>query len=114
MHPTISYEVVKADIADLRHQAQRGARARAARRARRARRTPARPGAGDAKCQALFASTLQPSDAPGADVVAEAISVTVQQIGAGGCTGRVAQEFGEHPEAATERMRWVRSLLGCA
>ena len=110
MHPTISYEVVKADIADLRHQAQRGARARAARRARR---TPARPGAGDAQCQALFASTLQPSDAPGADVVAEVISATVQQIGADGCTGRMAQEFGEHPEAATERMRWIRSLLGC-
>ena len=108
MHPTISYEVVKADIADLRHQAQRGARARAARRARR---TPARPGAGDAQCQALFASTLQPSDAPAAHVVAEAISLTVQQIGTDGCAGRMAQEFGDHPEAATERMRWARSLL---
>jgi len=108
MHPTISYEVVKADIADVRHQAQRGARARAARRARR---TPARPNGDDAQCQALFASTLQPSDAPGADVVADAISATVQQIGTDGCTGRMAQEFGDHPETATERMRWARSLL---
>jgi len=23
----------------------------------------------------------------------------------------MAQEFGDHPEAAAERMRWVRSLL---
>jgi len=65
----------------------------------------------DAQCQALFASSLQRSDALGADVVAEAIRVTVRQLGAGGCTGRMAQEFGDHPEAATERMRWVRSLL---
>ena len=28
-----------------------------------------------------------------------------------GCTGRMAQEFGDHPEAAAERMRWVRSML---
>jgi hypothetical protein len=43
--------------------------------------------------------------------VAEAIRVTVQQLGTDGCTGRLAQEFGDHPEAAAERMRWVRSLL---
>jgi hypothetical protein len=59
----------------------------------------------------LFASSLQRSDAPGADAVAEAIRVTVQQLGTDGCTGRMAQEFGDHPEAAAARMRWVRSLL---
>ena len=74
-------------------------------------RTPARLNVDDAQCRALFASSLQRSDAPGADVVAEAIRVTVQQLGTDGCTGRMAQEFGDHPEAATERMRWVRSLL---
>jgi hypothetical protein len=62
-------------------------------------------------CHALFASSLQRSDAPGADVVAQAISATVQQLGARGCAGRMAQEFGDHPEAAVERLRWVRSLL---
>ena len=60
---------------------------------------------------ALFASSLQRSDAPTADVVAEAIRVAVRQLGADGCTSRMAQEFGDHPEAAAERMRWVRSLL---
>ena len=74
-------------------------------------RTPARLNVDNAQCQALFASTLQRSDAPGAGVVAEAIRVTVQQLGRDGCTGRMAQEFGDHPEAAAARMRWVRSLL---
>ena len=74
-------------------------------------RTPARLNVHDAQCQALFASSLQRSDAPGAGIVAEAIRVTLQQLGTDGCTGRMAQEFGDHPEAAAERMRWVRSLL---
>jgi hypothetical protein len=72
---------------------------------------PAQPAVDDAPCQALFASHLQRSDAPGADAVAEAIRITVQQLGTDGCTGRMAQEFGDHPEAAAARMRWVRSLL---
>lgn len=36
MHPTIRYELGKARVADLHHQAQRDALARAARRPRRA------------------------------------------------------------------------------
>jgi len=110
MHPTIDYELAQARLADLRHQAQREARARAARRARR---TPARWNVDNTLCQALFASSLQRSDALGAGVVAEAIRITVQRLGIQGCTGRMAQEFGDHPEAAAERMRWVRSLLSC-
>jgi hypothetical protein len=74
-------------------------------------RTPPCLNVDDAQCRALFASSLQRSDAPGTGVVAEAIRVTVRQLGADGCTGRMAQEFGDHPEAAAERMRWVRSLL---
>jgi hypothetical protein len=66
----------------------------------------------ETRYEALFASGLQRSDAPGADVVAEAIGATVARFGIGGCTGQMAQEFGDHPEAAAERMRWVRSLLG--
>jgi hypothetical protein len=64
----------------------------------------------DVRCEALFASGLQPSDAPTADMVAEAITCTVRQFGTGGCAGRMAQEFGDHPDAAAERMRWVRRL----
>lgn len=67
--------------------------------------------AADARCDALFASSLQRSDAPSADAVAEAMRVTIRQLGTDGCTGRMAQEFGDHPQAAAARMHWVRSLL---
>jgi hypothetical protein len=69
-----------------------------------------RPNVNDARCEALFASGLQPSDAPTAGMVAEAITGTVRRFGTGGCAGRMAQEFGDHPDAAAERMRWVRQL----
>jgi hypothetical protein len=65
----------------------------------------------EARCEALFASALQRSDAPTPDVVAETITRTVLQFGTRGCAGRMAQEFGDHPEAAAERMRWVRQLV---
>jgi len=64
-----------------------------------------------ARCQALFSSALQPSDAPTSDMVATAISRAVQQFGIGGCAGRMAQEFGDHPDASARRMRWVRQLI---
>ena len=65
----------------------------------------------EARCEALFASGLQPSDAPTVSMVAAAITRAVRQFGTGGCAGRMAQEFGDHPEAAAERMRWVRQLV---
>ena len=64
----------------------------------------------DAWCEALFASALQRSDAPTAEMVAEAIQRTVRQFGIRGCVSRMAQEFGDHPDAAAERMRWIRQL----
>ena len=64
-----------------------------------------------ARCQALFSSGLQPSDAPTAAMIATAISRAVRQFGIGGCAGRMAQEFGDHPDAAARRMRWVRQLI---
>ena len=64
----------------------------------------------DLRCEALFASELQRSDDVTAEEVAEVISRTVWRIGAAGCAGRMAQEFGDHPEAAAERMRWARRL----
>jgi hypothetical protein len=63
-----------------------------------------------AQCEALFASELQRSDAPTAQSVTEAISRTVRRLGTRGCAGRMAQEFGDHPQAAAERMRWIRQL----
>ena len=65
---------------------------------------------GDAWCEALFASGLQPSDAPTAETVVAAITCAIRQFGIRGCVGRLAQEFGDHPQAAAERMRWIRRL----
>jgi hypothetical protein len=64
----------------------------------------------DAWCEALFASALQRSAAPAAESVAAAISRAVRRFGTRGCVSRMAQEFGDHPQAAAERMRWVRQL----
>jgi hypothetical protein len=59
---------------------------------------------------ALFASVLQRSDSPSAGQVRKAIAATVRAYGGLGCVQRVAQEFGDHPEAAVERMRWARAV----
>jgi hypothetical protein len=63
-----------------------------------------------ARREALFASGLQRSDAPTAGALTEMISRTVRRLGISGCISLMAQEFGDHPEAAAERMRWVRQL----
>lgn len=65
----------------------------------------------DARCVALFASGLQRSDAPAPWALAEVISRTVRQFGVAGCASQMAQEFGDHPEAAAIRMRWIRQLI---
>ena len=73
--------------------------------------TGTRPDTTGVRCQALFSSALQPSDTPTAGMVAAAISRAVAQFGTGGCAGRMAQEFGDHPDAAAARMRWARQLI---
>jgi hypothetical protein len=47
-------------------------------------------------------------------MIAAAITCTVRQFGTGGCASRMAQEFGDHPDAAASRMRWVRQLVQAA
>jgi hypothetical protein len=61
--------------------------------------------------EALFASALQRSDAVTVEAVADEISRTVRQLGVAGCASRMAQEFGDHPEEACDRMRWIRQLF---
>jgi hypothetical protein len=60
-------------------------------------------GASHARCQALFASALQPSDPPDAGMIAAAISSAVQRLGPRGCTELMAQAIGDHPDAAARR-----------
>ena len=60
---------------------------------------------------ALFVSALQRSDEPSARQVQDAIAGAVRRFGGRGCAGRVAQEFGDHPDIAVARMRWVRRVI---
>ena len=70
----------------------------------------AQPTAREARSGAVFASTLQPSGTPAAGMIASAISRAVQRLGTRGCAEKMAQEFGDHPDAAAGRMRWARQL----
>ncbi len=62
------------------------------------------------QADALFASGLQRSDEPSAGQVRLAVAAAVRAFGCSGCAERVAQEFGDHPEAAVVRMRWARAV----
>ena len=66
------------------------------------------------RADALFASVLQRGDHPSAGEVRQAVAAAVEAFGQRGCAGRVAQEFGDHPEAAVTRMRWARQAAGTA
>jgi hypothetical protein len=63
------------------------------------------------QADALFASALQSSDEVKVSHVYQAIAVSLDAYGGAGCAGRVAQEFGDHPEAAAARMRWARATV---
>jgi hypothetical protein len=65
----------------------------------------------DVRSEALFVSALQPSEGPTAAQVRGAIVQTVRTLGTGGCAARLAQEFGDCPDAAVARMRWARRLV---
>jgi hypothetical protein len=66
------------------------------------------------RADALFVSPLQRGDHPSAGEVRQAVAAAVQAFGPRGCSGRVAQEFGDHPETAVTRMRWARQVAGKA
>ena len=63
------------------------------------------------RAEALFVSTLQPSDEPGPAQIRHQVTRVVRDLGVRGCAERVAQEFGDHPELAIVRMRWARGLV---
>jgi hypothetical protein len=69
-----------------------------------------RPTVDDVRCEALFVSGLQRSEALTASIVEGSISCALLRFGTQGCVSRMAQEFGDHPQEAAERMRWVRQL----
>jgi hypothetical protein len=63
------------------------------------------------QADALFASALQPNDPLGVSQIRQAIAGALDTYGGAGCAGRVAQEFGDHPETAVGRMRWARASV---
>ena len=65
-----------------------------------------------ARAEAVFVSSLQPSDHPRANDVATAIRRSLQIYGGVcGCVAAFATEYGEHPEASANRMHWALSLV---
>jgi hypothetical protein len=63
------------------------------------------------QADALFASALQRSDVLSTSQIRRAIAAALDGYSAPGCAGRVAQEFGDHPETAAVRMRWARATV---
>jgi hypothetical protein len=66
------------------------------------------------RADALFVSALQRCEHPSSGQVRQAVAAAVREFGQHGCAGRMAQEFGDHPETAVIRMRWARDLVGKA
>lgn len=64
-----------------------------------------------ARCRALFVSPLQESEPHDAERVRAEIVRAIQAFGGRGCAALMAQEFGDHPERAVARMRWVRRTV---
>jgi hypothetical protein len=62
-------------------------------------------------CEALFASDLQPSQHPSAEQIGAAVRRTSAMLGVQGCAAQMAREFGDHPDTAVARMRWVRATV---
>jgi hypothetical protein len=64
---------------------------------------------GAVRADAVFVPGLQRRDKPSAGQVRQAVAAAIRAFGRSGCAGRVAQEFGDHPETAVIRMRWARA-----
>ena len=63
------------------------------------------------RAEALFVSTLQCSEKPGAEQVRDAVAATLRRLGIKGCAAAVAGEFGDHPDCAVTRMSWALATV---
>lgn len=68
----------------------------------------------EAQAEALFVSPLQGSDAPTTEQIRAAVADMLHRLGSQGCAAAVAQEYGEHPDAAVRRMLWALAALRTA
>ncbi|MGX7678607.1 hypothetical protein ACSMXN_06890 [Jatrophihabitans sp. DSM 45814] len=63
------------------------------------------------QAEALFVSSLQPSDQPTIEQITAAIELSLQTHGGvSGCVDVFAAQYGAHPDEAADRMRWALSL----
>jgi hypothetical protein len=65
----------------------------------------------ETQAEALFASSLRPTDHPPTSQVRAAIEASLRTLGKAGCVGVMAEEFGDHPETAVPRMRWALDVV---
>jgi len=65
---------------------------------------------GAVQADAVFVSRPQRCDELGAGQVRQAVAAAVRAFARSSCDGRVAQEFGNHPDTAVLRMRWARDF----
>jgi hypothetical protein len=63
------------------------------------------------RAEALFAGDLQPSEHPPVDLVRHCVTMMLRRYGSQWCAARMAQEFGDHPEAAAQRMSWALRMI---
>ena len=66
------------------------------------------------RAEALFASTLQPSESPSPNQVRHAVATTLRRLGIPGCAGHLAGEYGDHPGPAAARMTWALAMIRAA
>ncbi|MEU4236298.1 hypothetical protein [Actinoplanes sp. NPDC026619] len=66
------------------------------------------------RTDALFLSYVQRSQRPSPEIIREAVTDTVDRLGEDRCAELVAQEFGEHPDCALDRMLWARRAVRLA
>jgi hypothetical protein len=64
-----------------------------------------------ARIEALFASDLNASTNPDRADVEAAIRTAIRRHHCSGCRDLVAQECGDHPDAAVDRLRWARTTV---
>ena len=65
----------------------------------------------DLAAEALFVSHLQPSQQPTRETVERTVTAMILLYGSDGCAAGVAEEFGDHPDIAVDRMHWVHAEL---
>lgn len=63
------------------------------------------------RAEALFVWCLQAPSRPAPDHVRDAVSTTLRRLGMRGCAALVAEEFGEHPDTAVNRMTWALDMI---